>query len=249
MNAYTSSFFSFNNEYTFLFFGMNPSFNSMVWSQVFCTGILSNFFFPNTLFYFQNLLDTNFFNISLSLSFSIFFTFFSFSSCFLLLYIGRQHVIFTFPFSQSISGLWTASYGIPNIIFVFPKLHISILALFTCPLKNILHFTWCVMAPPVFTIPSMFLTNRGFFSFSILNPFFQAKVVFMNRPVAPLSSSTLTVTPSWLSSFSSLTFIQTSLSSYRVYHISFTLSVVLVQLNLFPSFSGCDILYRLLEAS
>ena len=105
------------------------------------------------------------------------------------------------------------------------------------------------MAPPAFTVPSTFLTNRGFFSFSILNPFSQAKVVSINRPVTPLSSSALTATPSWFSSFSSPTFIQTSLSGHRVCCTCLTLLVVLVQLNLFPSFSGHNILYRLLEAS
>ena len=71
----------------------------------------------------------------------------------------------------------------------------------------------------------------------------------MNRSVALLSSNALTAIPSWFSSFSSPTFIQTSFSSHRVHRTSFTLSVILVQLNLFPSFSGCNILYRLLEAS
>ena len=112
-----------------------------------------------------------------------------------------------------------------------------------------LHSTWCVMAPPAFTVPSTFLTSRGFFSFSILNPFSQAKVVSMNRPVAPLSSSAFTVISSWLSSFSSTTFIQTSLGNHRVRCISLTLSVVLVQFNLILSFSRHNTLYKLLEAS
>ena len=230
-------------------FSVQTSFNSIAWSQVFCTGILFDSFFPNTFFYFQNLLGTNFFNISLFLSFSTFFTSFSFSSCFLLPHIGGQHVIFTFPFSQFISRLWATSHGIPSITFVFPKLYTSILALSTCPLKNMLYSTWCVMAPPAFTVPSTFLTSRGFFSFSILNPFSQAKVVSMNRPVAPLSSSAFTVISSWLSSFSSTTFIQTSLGNHRVCCISLILSVVLVQFNLIFSFSGHNTLYRLLEAS
>jgi len=50
------------------------------------------------------------------------------------------------------------------------------------------------MAPPAFTVLFIFLTNKGFFSFSILNPFSQAKVVSMNRPIALLSSSALTTT-------------------------------------------------------
>ena len=177
-------------------FLVQTSFNSIAWSQVFCTGILSDSFFPNTLFHFQNLLGTNFFNVFSSLSFSTFFTSFSFSSCFFLSHIGGQHVIFTSPFSQSISRLWAASYSIPSITSVFPKLHTFILALFTCPLKNMLHSTWYIMAPPAFTIPSTFLTNKGFFSFSILNLFSWAKVISINRPIALLSSSTLTATPS-----------------------------------------------------
>ena len=58
-NTCTSSLFSLNNEYTFLFFGMNPSFSSMAWSQAFYMGILSDSLFPNTLFHFQNLLGTS----------------------------------------------------------------------------------------------------------------------------------------------------------------------------------------------
>ena len=45
------------------------------------------------------------------------------------------------------------------------------------------------------------------------------------------------------------TLIQTSLSSWSVRHTSLTLSVVLVNFDLLPSFSGHNILYKLLEAS
>ena len=147
-NVCTSSLSSLDSEYTFPFLGINPSFNSMAWSQIFCTGILSDSFFPNTFFHFQNLLGTSLFDTSSSSSLSVFLTFFSFTSCFLLPHIGGQCVIFTSPFSQSISGLWAASYGIPSINSVFPKLHTSILALSICLLKNILHSTWCIIPPP-----------------------------------------------------------------------------------------------------
>ena len=130
-----------DSEYTFPFFGINPSFNSMAWSQIFGTGILSDFFFSNTFPYLQNLLGTSFFNISSSSSLFTFFTFFLFSSCFLFPHIGGQCIISTSPFSQFISGLWAASYGISSIISVFPKLYTSILALSICPLKNMLHST------------------------------------------------------------------------------------------------------------
>ena len=93
------------------------------------------------------------------------------------------------------------------------------------------------------------LTRREFFIFSILNPFSFAKVISMNRSVTLLSNSTFTTTPSWFSSFSSPTFIQTSLKGCSVHHTSLTLLVVLVKFNLLPSFSGYNILYRLLEAS
>ena len=140
-NACTSSLFSLDSEYTFPFFGINPSFNSIAWSQVFHTGILSNFFFPNTFPYLQNLLGTSFFNVSSSLSLSTFFTSFLFSSCFLFSHIGGQRIISTSLFSQSISGLWAASYSIPSITSVFPKLYTSILVLSIYPLKNMLHST------------------------------------------------------------------------------------------------------------
>ena len=54
-------------------------------------------------------LGTSFLSVSLSSSFSIFLTFFFFPSCFLFLHMGEHLVIFTSPFSQSISGLWAAS--------------------------------------------------------------------------------------------------------------------------------------------
>ena len=94
-NTCTSSLSSLDSEYTFLFFGVNPSFNSIAWSQAFYTGILSDFLFLNTFFYFQNCLGTNFLSVSLFLSFFILFTSLFFPSCFLLSHIGRQHVIFT----------------------------------------------------------------------------------------------------------------------------------------------------------
>ena len=53
-----------------------------------------------------------------------------------------------------------------SINSVFPKLHTSILALSICPLKNILHSTWCIIVPPAFAVPSTFLTKRGFSTFS-----------------------------------------------------------------------------------
>ena len=82
--------------------------------------------------------------------------------------------------------------------------------------KHVALYLVCYGSPPAFTVPSTFFTNRGFFSFSILNPFFWVKVISI---------------------------------SCRVHRTSLTLSVVLVQFNLFPSFSGCNTLYRLLEAS
>ena len=89
-------------------------------------GILSNSFFLNSFFYFQNLLST-------SLFFYLVFLIFK-----LTLYSGRQYI---FLFSQSISRLWATSYGISQITFVFPKLQMFIFTLSTCPLKNMLHLT------------------------------------------------------------------------------------------------------------
>ena len=135
------------------------------------------------------------------------------------------------------------------MISVFPRLHTSILTLSTCPLKNMLHSTWCVIASPTFTVPFTFLTKSRFFNFSILNPFSLAKAVSMNKPIAPPSNNAFTAALLWLSSFSSLPFIYTSHSSRSVHCTSLTLSVILENFNLLPNFSGCNTLYRLLEAS
>ena len=137
-------------------------------------------------------------------------------------------------------------YGQPTIVSLILPLSFPD---YTCPLKNILHSTWCIIALPTFTVLSTFLTNKGFFSLSILNSFSLAKAVFMNKPVALLSNNTFTTTPSWLSNFSNPTFIHTSLSSHSVRRTSLTLSVVLEKFVLLPNFSGCNTLYRLLEAS
>jgi len=139
-NACIFFLFSFDSEYTFFFFGTNSSFNSITWSYGFLVGILSNFFFSNTFFYFQNLLGIN---SSTVFSSFIFFTYsFTYVFCFLFLNISGHCIIFTFPFSQLISGLWVANYGISNIILVFPRLYTFIRTLSTCPLKNILHSIW-----------------------------------------------------------------------------------------------------------
>ena len=90
--------------------------------------------------------------------------------------MGGQFVIFTSLFSQSISGLYTANHGIPNITSVFPRLYTSILTLFICPLKNILHSTWCIIVPPTFTVLFIFLINGRVFSLSKLNFFFFYKL-------------------------------------------------------------------------
>ena len=124
-----------------------------------------------------------------------------------------------------------------------------IYALSTCSLKNILHSTWWVIAPPTLTVLSMFYTNRGFFSLFSLNLFSFTNFVSMNRPIALLSNNAFTATPSWLFSFSSSTFIYTSLSSYSVCHTSLILSVLPWQETLFSSFSGCNTLYIFEKAS
>ena len=71
----------------------------------------------------------------------------------------------------------------------------------------------------------------------------------MNKPVASLFNNAFTAIPSWFSSFFSPTFIHTSHSSCSVCHTSLILLVILERFNLLPNFSGCNTLYRLLEAS
>ena len=109
--------------------------------------------------------------------------------------------------------------------------------------------TWCIIASPMFAVPSTFLTKSGFFNFSILNSFFLTKAVSMNKSVTPLSNNIFTAIPLWFSSFSSPTFIHTSHSDYSIYCTSLTLLVLLEKFNLLPNFSGHNTLYRLLEAS
>ena len=106
-----------------------------------------------------------------------------------------------------------------------------------------------MIAPPTFTVPSMFYTNKGVFSLSNLNPFLFANWVSMNNPVAPLLSSVLTTTPSWFSSFSNPIPIYTSLSGCSVCYTSLTPLVLLDPENLFSSFSGYSTLYIFEEAS
>ena len=137
----------------------------------------------------------------------------------------------------------------PSITSVLPKLHISILTLSICSLKNMLHSTWCIIASPMFIVPSIFPTRKEFLNFFILNLFSLAKAVSTNRSVALLSNNIFTAILSWLSSFSNFTFIQTFLSSCSVHYTSLTLSVVLAEFILLPNFSGCNTLYKLLEAS
>ena len=79
------------------------------------------------------------------------------------------------------------------------------------------------MAPPLLLVPSTFLTFMGLSSFYSVNPCFATALLSMNIPVAPLSKSAFTVTPSWVSSFSTLIFNHTSLSILKVHLTSLCL--------------------------
>ena len=194
-NACTSSLFSFDSEYTSSFLGTNLSFSLIAWSQTFCTGILLDFAFPNTFLHFQNLLGTNSFTIS-SFSFFVFLICFPCFISLFLLYSGGHLVILTSPFSQSISGLCAANYGISKITSVLPKSHTSILTLSTCPLKYILHSISCVTVPPLLSIPFTFFIFIGLANFSFLKLYFFTNLLSANNPVALLSSNTFTDIPS-----------------------------------------------------
>ena len=163
-NAYTSSFSSLDNEYTFSFLGTNPFFSSMAWFHGFLVGMHSNSAFPNIFFHLQNFLGTNSF---IFFSSSVFLT-----SCFFLVFhallsphIGGHLVIYTSPFSQSISGLWATSHGMPKIISVFSNLQTSICTLFICSWKYMLYSTSCVIDSLLFPVPFTFLTLINLFSF------------------------------------------------------------------------------------
>ena len=86
-----------------------------------------------------------------------------------------------------------------------------------------------MIAPPLLFVPSTFLTIIGLSNFCSLNPCLAAILLSMNIPMAPLSKSAFTVTPSCVFNFSTPTFNHTSLS---------ILKVLLTSLQLFPSFAA-----------
>ena len=74
MNSHTSSFSFLDNRYIFPFLGINLSFMSIAWFQIFLVGILSDCFLPKTFIYLWNFSETNFFasTSDFATSFSLF---------------------------------------------------------------------------------------------------------------------------------------------------------------------------------
>ena len=81
--------------------------------------------------------------------------------------------------------------------------------------------TWCVIAPILLFVLSMFLTCTGFSNFCSQNPCLAAIFLSINIPVVPLSKSTFTVTPLYISIFSTPIFSHTSLSILNILLTSF----------------------------
>ena len=83
--------------------------------------------------------------------------------------------------------------------------------------------TWCVIAPILLFVLSMFLTCTGFSNFCSQNPCLAAIFLSINIPVVPLSKSTFTVILSWMSTFSILIFNHTFLNILNILLISLCL--------------------------
>ena len=118
---------------------------------------------------------------------------------------SKYLVILTFTISQSISRLYVVSHGISKITSVFFNSHTSTLTHSTCFLKYMLTSTLWVTDHLLLSLSSTFFTLSGLANFSSLKPCFSTSLLFMNKLVAPLSSSVLTDTLLWMSIFSSLT--------------------------------------------
>jgi len=76
--------------------------------------------------------------------------------------------------------------------------------------------TWCVIAPILLFVPSIFLTTTGLSNFYSLNLYLAVIFLSINIPVVLLSKSTFTVTPSCVSIFSTLMFSYTSFNILNI---------------------------------
>ena len=101
------------------------------------------------------------------------------------------------------------------------------------------HFHLMCNSPLLLLVPLTFLTIIGLFSFYSLNPCFATVLLSINIPIALLSKSALTVTPSCISNFSTPIFNYTSLSILKVCLISLCLpssfAMLLLLYCTFPS--------------
>ena len=70
------------------------------------------------------------------------------------------------PFFQLMSGFSSFNHGNPRMIFCFPNPVTSILMFFILPWMVTLRFTYWVILPHFFSVPSMFRAMRGSSKFS-----------------------------------------------------------------------------------
>ena len=105
----------------------------------------------------------------------------------------------------------------------------------------IIHIYFYLMynGPLLLFVLSTFLTGIDLSNFCSLNPFLAAVLLSINIPIALLSKSALTVTPSCISNFSTPIFNYTSLSILKVCLISLCLpssfAMLLLLYCTFPS--------------
>ena len=76
--------------------------------------------------------------------------------------------------------------------------------------------TWCVITSALLFVSSIFLTCTGLSNLCSLNPCLATIFLSMNIPIASLSKSAFTITPSWVSTFSTPIFNHTSLNILNV---------------------------------
>ena len=156
-----------------LFFGLNTSLRSIAWSHGFCSSMHSDSFFENTLRNLWYSLDTSSLGV-FSFGFSccassthiVSWTWYwiSYSSFsreakkadfgWSMWQCRGQHVIFTVPLVQSISGLWHLSQENSRINEFFPRSITSAVIFSWCPWNLIISSAVWVMLPVVFRVLS-----------------------------------------------------------------------------------------------
>ena len=101
----------------------------------------------------------------------------------------RQHVLFTVPLIQSISGLWCLSQENPRMNEFFPRSVTSAVIFSWCPWNSTINSTAWVILPAEFRVPSTLYTGMGFHKGVSGTLCFSAHVLSIKMVFAPESRS------------------------------------------------------------